>query len=251
MKVRLLTAAALVVAATAGATLASVATATGAPSSGSATASSRPAPPPPRNHRGPAAPGGTATSTGATNPNAPGGNASSAAASQSSTTTVDGVTVTISGGHATDARDGGRPVALIAAALGVPTDVFRTAFSGVTPAGPGSGGPSAEDARANKAALLRVLAPYGITNEKLDQVSNYYRYMGSNGELWHNTLATAEAVVVDGRVTGITITNPGAGYTTAPKVTITGAAEPVTATATIRYTTDFATNGSITAITLG
>jgi hypothetical protein len=196
----------------------------------------------------PAKPGPPPARTGT--PPAPGGTATSTAASLSSSTTTDGVTVTISGGHETDVRDGGRPVVLIAAALGVPTEVFRTAFSGVTPAGPGSGGPTEAEAQANKAALLRVLAPYGITNEKLDQVSNHYRYMGSAGQMWKNTLATAKATVVNGRVTGITIVNAGAGYSSAPKITITGVTGTVTATATVRYTTDFATNGSISAITI-
>ena len=43
------------------------------------------------------------------------------------------VTVTIASGLETDPVDNGRPVVLIAAALGVPTEVFREAFSGVTP----------------------------------------------------------------------------------------------------------------------
>jgi hypothetical protein len=44
------------------------------------------------------------------------------------------VRVTITGGYATDPRDNGRPVRLVAGALGVPPDVFREAFSHVTPA---------------------------------------------------------------------------------------------------------------------
>src|SRR5581483_6178092 len=40
--------------------------------------------------------------------------------------------VVFSAGHETDPRDGGRPVALIAAALGVKPEVFRAAFRGVT-----------------------------------------------------------------------------------------------------------------------
>ncbi|MBW7459054.1 hypothetical protein K0U00_33890, partial [Paenibacillus sepulcri] len=93
------------------------------------------------------------------------------------TTAENGDTsVVISGGFDTDPVDHGRPVVLIAAALGVPTEVFREAFSGVTPAGAGSGGPTAEEAQQNKAALLKVLGSYGITNERLDEVSNYYRY---------------------------------------------------------------------------
>lgn len=200
-------------------------------SMGSAAALAPPAP------RPPAPPAGTAPVT--TNPTTAGGLTSS--------TTTNGVTVTISGGHETDARDGGRPVVLVAAALGVPTEVFRTAFSGVTPSR--TGGPTEAEAQANKAALLRVLAPYGITNDRLDTVSNQYRYMGSAGQMWTNTLATATATVVNGRVTGITITNPGSGYSSTPTVTVTGAGS-VTATATVTYTTNFATNGSISAITI-
>jgi hypothetical protein len=158
--------------------------------------------------------------------------------------------VAISGGFNTDPQDKGRPVVLIAAALGVPTEVFREAFRGVTPAGAGSGGPSTEQAQKNKSALLKVLAPYGITNERLDEVSNYYRYNGSKGEIWTRTQATATATIVNGVVTGVTITNPGAGYSSNPTITITGPNGKVTATATLSYTKDFKTNGSISAITI-
>ncbi len=59
--------------------------------------------------------------------------------------------VQISGGHDIGKNDFGRPVALIAAALGVKPDVFREAFSGVTPAR--GRGPTGDEARKNKAAL--------------------------------------------------------------------------------------------------
>ncbi|MBL0385135.1 hypothetical protein JJB07_00625 [Tumebacillus sp. ITR2] len=157
--------------------------------------------------------------------------------------------VVISGGYETDPRDKGRPVVLIASALGVPTEVFREAFSGVTPSGLDSP-PSPELARKNKAALLKVLAPYGITNERLDEVSNFYRYNGKQSKTWQVTPATATPIVTNGVVTGVTITNPGAGYSSAPTVTITGPNGTVTATATISYTKDFATNGSISSITI-
>jgi hypothetical protein len=162
-------------------------------------------------------------------------------------TTSAGVTVTISGGHETDPRDGGRPVVLIASALGVPAEVFRTAFSGVTPARGAE--PAPAQVRANKAALLRVLAPYGITNARLDQVSNYYRYNGSAGQMWPTTAATAAATVVDGQVTGLSITNPGSGYSSPPTISVTGAGV-VSAVATVAYTTAFATNGSVSGVTL-
>jgi hypothetical protein len=181
-----------------------------------------------------APPTSESTPTGTTNPN----NSESVVGS-----------VVISGGFNTDPQDNGRPVVLIAAALGVPTEVFREAFSGVTPAG-ADGGPSSALAQRNKAALLKVLAPYGITNERLDEVSNYYRYNGSKGQVWSRTLATATATVTDGIVTGVTITNPGAGYSSNPIITVMGPSGKVTATATLSYTTDFKTNGSISAITI-
>lgn len=162
-------------------------------------------------------------------------------------TVQDGVTVTVSGGFDTDPVDGGRPVVLIAAALGVPTETFRTAFSGVNPADPGTG-PTGDEAQANKAALLSVLGPLGISNDQLDDVSDHYRYNGSAGESWPLRPATATAEVTDGVVTGITITDPGVGYTSTPTITVSGAA--VTATATVSYGTDLDTNGSLAAITL-
>ncbi|SFL15703.1 hypothetical protein SAMN03159341_103529 [Paenibacillus sp. 1_12] len=157
--------------------------------------------------------------------------------------------VVISGGFITDPQDKGRPVVLIAAALGVPTEVFREAFSGVTPAGL-ERGPTGEEAQRNKAALLKVLGPYGITNERLDEVSNYYRYNGSNGGTWPRTQATAAVTVTDGIVTDVKITNPGSGYTSNPTITIMGPNGKITAEASLSYTKDFKINGSISAITI-
>jgi hypothetical protein len=71
--------------------------------------------------------------------------------------------VTFMGGYETDPRD-----VLIAAALNVPTDVFRKAFSGVTPA---RGGQAPEPEQ----ALMSSLGPYGVTNELLDKVTTYYK----------------------------------------------------------------------------
>src|SRR5262249_2828088 len=59
------------------------------------------------------------------------------------------VPITLSGGHEIGPKDYGRPVALIAAGLGVEPDVFRKAFSGVTPSR--NGPPSGDLARRNKA----------------------------------------------------------------------------------------------------
>ncbi len=162
--------------------------------------------------------------------------------------TADEIIVTISGGYETDPRDKGRPVILIAAALGVSEDTFREAFSHVTPAGAGQE-PDPGQVNLNKKALLDALEPYGVTNQRLDEVSNYYRYNASAGETWPRTPATATAIVENGVVTGFVITNPGSGYSSVPTVTVSGAGD-VSATATVSYTTDFAANGSLTAITL-
>jgi hypothetical protein len=119
------------------------------------------------------------------------------------------VPVTFSGGHDIGRGDFGRPVNLIAAALGVKPDVFREAFSGVTPAK--GRGPSGEEARRNKDALMKVLKPHGITNDRLDEVSNYYRFRPQNGELWPTTAAKAHAVVEGGKIKKIVVTEPGSG----------------------------------------
>ena len=156
----------------------------------------------------------------------------------------DRVAVTFAGGHDTDRRDHGRPVTLVAAALAVPADVFREAFTHVHPAGPGSGGPTPAEARQNKDALLSRLAKYGVTNDRLDEVSNYYRYPPGRGSTWKHRAATAVAIVRDGKVVGLDVTDGGAGYTTPPAVTVEG--QPgVTVTATLSFGTDLATNGSI------
>jgi hypothetical protein len=154
------------------------------------------------------------------------------------------VTLTISGGHDTDPVDHGRPVVLVAAGLGVPTDVFRQAFSGVHPAGAGSGGPTEAEAQANKAALLAVLAPYGVTNDRLDEVSNRYRYMASSGETWTHRDAKATATVRNGKVVSVTLVDAGAGYSSTPTVTVPGA-PTAKVTATVAYGTDLDTNGRI------
>lgn len=158
------------------------------------------------------------------------------------------VQVSITGGHDTDPRDGGRPVVLIASALGVPPEVFREAFSHVQPAAAGQE-PDPAQIKLNKSALLDVLGPYGVNNDLLDTVSNYYRFNGSVGETWPQTPATVIAIVSsEGIVTGFIITDPGSGYTSPPVINLSGS--DTAATATLSFTTDFNTNGSLAAITL-
>jgi len=154
-----------------------------------------------------------------------------------------GVPVTLTGGFDTDPRDHGRPVVLIAAALNVSSDIFREAFSHVTPA---SGGREPEEAqvRLNKQALMQRLGPHGITDDRLNEVSNFYRYSSSKGQMWRHTPAVVYAKVSNGVVTGFTIADPGAGYSSPPKVSIAGM-ENISANATLSFGLDFARNGSI------
>ena len=160
---------------------------------------------------------------------------------------VTRVPVTFSGGHETVPVDRGRPVVLIAAALGVKDEVFRDAFSRVHPAGPGSGGPSREEAQANKKVLMDALGKFGITNERLDTVSNFYRYPPGRGNLWKTQPATANALVKNGAVIGYEITSGGYGYTTPPTVSVPGFAGAA-AKVEITFGKDFETNGSVSAI---
>ena len=160
---------------------------------------------------------------------------------------VTRVPVTFSGGHETVPVDRGRPVVLIAAALGVKDEVFRDAFSRVHPAGPGSGGPSREEAQANKKVLMDALGKFGITNERLDTVSNFCRYPPGRGGLWKVTPATANALVKNGAVIGYEITGGGAGYSTPPSVSVPGIAGAA-AKVEITFGKDFETNGSVSAI---
>ncbi len=159
------------------------------------------------------------------------------------------VAVTFTGGHDTDGRDGGRPVTLVAAGMGVPADVFRQTFTHVHPAGPDRGGPTDAEARQNKRALLDGLSKYGVTDDRINAVSNYYRYVRSHGEMWRHRDATASAVVRDGRVVRFDVTDAGAGYTTPPKVSVDGVPN-VTATVTLSFGTDLPTNGSIQQIVI-
>ncbi len=158
------------------------------------------------------------------------------------------VPVTFSGGHEFGKNDYGRPVVLIAAALGVKPEVFREAFSGVTPAH--GGGPSPDEARKNKAALMKVLAPHGITNDRLDEVSNYYRYQRQKGELWKTSPAKAHAIVEDGKIKQIIVTDGGSGYSSLPEMSVEGfdvsAFHP-----TLQFSQDMKKNGAIASIEVG
>lgn len=155
--------------------------------------------------------------------------------------------IVFSGGHETDPQDHGRPVVLIAAALGVKTEVFRDVFRGVTPAQ--GGRPTPEQVRKNKTVLLRALGPYGVTNERLDEVSDYYRYRPERGELWRTRAARARAIVERGKVKEILVTDPGSGYSRPPHAVIKGMPE-VELNVNISFGQDLRKNGSVHSIEL-
>jgi hypothetical protein len=155
------------------------------------------------------------------------------------------VPVTFSGGHEIGRGDFGRPVALIAAGLGVKTDVFREAFSGVTPSR--NGPPSGDESRKNKAALMKVLAPHGVSNDRLDEVSNYYRFRRQNGELWPTTPAKAYAIVAEGKIKKIVVTEPGSGYCSLPEVSVEGFPD-AELKATLLLSKDLKKNGGISSV---
>jgi hypothetical protein len=168
---------------------------------------------------------------------------------QSSRSANTQVNVVFSGGHETDPRDHGRPVLLIANALGVPPEVFREAFTHVHPAGPGSGGPTDEEARRNKTALMSALEKYGVTNDRLNEVSNHYRYQRSRGELWTNKNAEAYATVRNGKVTGFVVTTKGNGYSSEPEVSVPGYLG-VTGKAQLSFSKEMEDNGAISQISM-
>jgi hypothetical protein len=151
------------------------------------------------------------------------------------------VPLTITGGHDTDPRDHGRPVILVAAGLKVPEEVFRETFTHVRPSHDGP--PTAERAQQNKKALMDGLAKYGVTNERLDEVSNFYRYQAQKGQLWKNASAAGYAVVKNGKIASIVVTEPGYGYSSEPKVSVKGFG--LVLKTTIAYGTDLMKNGSI------
>ena len=156
------------------------------------------------------------------------------------------VPVVISGGHETDPRDHGRPVVLVAGGLGVAPEIFRDAFSRVHPVAPGSY-PDQGRAQQNKSVLLSALGKYGITNEKLDSVSGYYRYQPGTAQLWPTKAAVIMAIVKNGTVTSFEITDGGSGYSSQPLISVPGA-KYGRVTANLCYGQDLRKNGSIGAL---
>jgi len=159
-----------------------------------------------------------------------------------------GDVVAIHDGHQIDPRDGGRPVVLIASALGVSEDVFRDTFSGVQPAR-GLSGPSNERVQENKRVLLDALGKHGVTNERLDEVSDYYRYRPGGIDLWRHRNAVVAVKIDAGQVVGFDVIDAGAGYTSVPKIFVPGHPN-VTTDVKLAFGKDLATNGRIASVTV-
>jgi hypothetical protein len=155
------------------------------------------------------------------------------------------VPVTFSGGHEIGKGDFGRPVVLMAAALGVKPDEFREAFSGVTPAR--GRGPTGEEQRKNKSALMKVLGPLGVTNDQMDEVANYYRFRPQAGELWPTKDAKAQALVEDGKIKQIVVTEPGSGYSSPPEVKVEGFPK-VEFKVTLGFSKELKKNGTVAGV---
>lgn len=86
-----------------------------------------------------------------------------------------------------------------------------------------------------------------MTNDRLDEVSDYYRYRPERGELWRVRPAQAQAIVKYGRILRIEITEAGAGYSSQPKVTVKGF-EATPLEVKLHFDKDLETNGSIESI---
>jgi hypothetical protein len=155
------------------------------------------------------------------------------------------VPLKFAGGHVIGDGDFGRPINLMAAGLGVKPEQFREAFRGVTPAK--GRPPTRDEERRNKAALMKVLKPLGVTNERMDEVANYYRFRPQEGELWPTAPAKGYAMVEDGRVKRVVVTEAGSGYNTPPEVTVVGV-EGVRLKAKVSFGRELKKNGGVAGV---
>jgi hypothetical protein len=85
-----------------------------------------------------------------------------------------------------------------------------------------------------------------VTNERLDQVSDYYRYVASRNELWPTQPAVAYATVQGGKIVGYKIVSGGSGYSSTPVVSVAGFSN--NAQAELAYGKSLEKNGSVRSI---
>ena len=86
-----------------------------------------------------------------------------------------------------------------------------------------------------------------MTNERLDEVSDYYRFRPERGELWPNTPAKAHAVIENGQVARIVVTQAGSGYSSPPSIQVKGFPD-VQLRAKLGFSKDLKKNGLIAAV---
>ena len=94
---------------------------------------------------------------------------------------------------------------------------------------------------------MKVLEPHGVTNERLDVVSNYYRYQPQRGELWPTTSSKAHAIVENGKIKQIVVTEPGTGYCSPPEVKVEGI-QGVEFKVKLQFSKDLKKNGTIASV---
>lgn len=109
--------------------------------------------------------------------------------------------------------------------------------------------PDQARAQQNKSVLLASLGRYGVTNEKLDIVSDYYRYQPGTGRLWPTKPASIVAVVQNGQVISFEVTDGGSGYSSTPALSVPGTKCPPV-TVKLLYGQDLRNNGSIGSVTI-
>ncbi len=86
----------------------------------------------------------------------------------------------------------------------------------------------------------------GVTNDRLDEVSDHYRFRPLKGEVWKSTPAEGYAVVEDGKVKKVVVAEAGSGYSSPPKVTVKGMG--VTLKATLHFDKEFKKSGSVESV---
>ena len=96
---------------------------------------------------------------------------------------------------------------------------------------------------------MRVLEPHGVTNERMDEVADYYRFRPQDGELWPTRSAKAEAIVVDGKVQRVDVTDGGSGYCSPPAATIAGYPK-LTLGVQLSFDDDLENNGVVSGVTV-
>ena len=96
---------------------------------------------------------------------------------------------------------------------------------------------------------MNALGKFGVTDDRLNAVSNFYRYPPGSRALWKNKPATANALLKNGTIVGYEITSGGYGYTRPPTVSAPGS-DGAMAKVEISYGKYLETNGAVSAITI-